>query len=122
MAGVVVLGAAGGWACGFVILVFGDFIGRSGNSDASYIGYWAPTDAAVLALFYGLPLGLLLFPIGYYAFLRYVPLKTALTRTTLGTIFAGWVGALIAPLAAALIGSVGFFIICTHVAERAKRR
>ena len=109
----IIVGALGGWICGFIILSFGAYIGESGNhgvGDDEGPGYWNPVVMFGLAGFYGMPLGLVIFPIGYLGFLQKVPIQRALLFTVIGTLVGGLSGALMGPPPAALCGVVGFFI------------
>jgi len=112
-------GAVGGWAFGFVILSFGSFIGRSGNTGQEGFGYWNPIPIFGLAGFYGMPLGAIMFPIGYFIFLQKAPIHKALLLSSAGTLIGGLIGALFGPPIAALLGVVGFFIAAS-IADREK--
>jgi hypothetical protein len=112
----VAVGALGGLLFGFVIISFGDYIGRSGNTGQPP-GVWYADYAWFVAKTYGTPIGAMLFPIGYFGYLRRANLLWALGITTLGTLGGGLVGALAAPPAAAIAGCVGFFISCGYVAR-----
>ncbi len=112
------LGFAGGWFFGFIFLAFGVLIGRSGNVPGidpfADLGVLAVEIAATagLALFYGAPLGTLLFPLGYLIFLREIPFRLGVICTALGTLGGGLLGALVAPPASLLAGIFGFFCGC----------
>jgi len=108
------LGLAGGWSFGFLLLSFGVIIGRSGNvGTGGSSGLLSEILAAAgLAVFYGAPLGLLLFPIGSFLFLRKVPFQHGILYASAGTLFGGLLGALAGPPLAALAGIVGFFCGC----------
>lgn len=106
------MGALGGWLYGFLILSFGFFIGKSGDSGPGQesFGYWKPFEMFVLAGFYGMPLGIIIFPLSYFIFLQDVPIYRLLIFTSIGTLAGGLCGALIEPPVAALSGVIGFFI------------
>jgi len=115
-------GAIGGWFFGFIILSFGLFIGRGGSRGPGVedFGYWNPNTIFILSGFYGMPLGAIVFPVGYFVFLRGVPISKAIIYTSIGTLLGGLLGALIAPTAAALIGVLGF-ILAAHLANSTRR-
>jgi len=119
---VIAAGTVGGWCCAFIILTFGNIIGRSGNSDANYVGYWDPSSTAGLALMYGVPLGVILFSFSYAKFLRKVSLKTAIRASFLGTLGGGLLGALGSPPIAVMTGSLGFIFASAYVAERSETK
>jgi len=120
--GATIVGATGGWICGFILLTVGNFLGQSGNSDASYFGYWDPIPTAGLAVFYGVPLGIVLFDISYMKFLRTVPVGAAIKASFIGALGGGLLGAIRSPLLAAMTGSLGFIVASAHVAERARQQ
>jgi hypothetical protein len=104
------IGALGGWICGFLILSFGYYVGRSGDYPSEGFGYWNPVATFGLAGFYGMPLGAIIFPIGYWIFLQNAPSRRVLVFTLAGTLLGGLCGALIDAPVAALAGVVGFFV------------
>jgi hypothetical protein len=113
------VGALSGWICGFIIIAFGHYIGRSGTTGTQYFGYWDPKSAWGLSEWYGKPLGQLMAPIGYFIFLQRTSLIRAWCVTMLGTISGGLLGALVGPPLAVLTGCIGFFTAC-YYAGRSK--
>jgi hypothetical protein len=111
-----VAGALGGWVFGFIILSFCDLIGRSGNSEP--LQPWNSYFSFVLASFYGMPLGLFIFPVGYFLFLRNVSLPQALAVSSAGTLLGGLIGAAMGPPAAAVFGVIGFFLSSAFIGNR----
>lgn len=120
--GATVVGILGGWSCAFLILTFGNIIGRSGNSDSNYVGYWDPGATAGLAAIYGIPLGIVLFDLSYAKFLQSVSVKDAVRASFFGTLGGGLLGALGSPILAALIGSMGFVLASAYVAEHGENK
>ncbi len=116
------LGAIGGWVCGFLIFSFSYFIGRSGDSPAPPVGNVDFVTMAGLALFYGVPLGVLLFSVGYWKFLRGLSVGAIVLLPFLATLGGGLIGAMATPIIAALLGIVSFFIACAYLQEKNSRR
>ena len=116
-------GAIGGWICGFIILSFGFLIGRSGDRGIGQeeFGYWNPMVTFGLAGFYGMPIGAIMFPIGYLAFFQRASLYEMLVFATTGTLLGGLCGALIGPPTAVLSGILGFFIAAVVCSAKGKR-
>jgi hypothetical protein len=114
----VVTGATGGLLLGFMILVAGAYMGRSGSTGLEYIGYWNPEFHWFIASRLGLTGGALLFPIGYYVYLKSSPLRQVLLYTSCGTLAGGLVGTLVSPVASMLLAVVGFFLACRWVQSR----
>jgi len=111
-------GAFGGLICGFIILSFGFYIGKSGNYALwpnEAIGRWNPPVALSLAAIYGIPLGAIVFPIGYHFCLRNAPIRKALALSTVGTLIGGLGGAFIGPPFAAIVGVAGFLITASFL-------
>jgi len=116
--GTLILGYFGGLLCGFIILLFGDYIGRSGTTGTEYFGYWNPRHTWFEAKVYGGPLGVFVCPIGYFVFLRHVNFLKALWVTLFGTILGGCIGALSGAPTAVVTGCVGFFTACSIAARK----
>jgi hypothetical protein len=114
------IGALGGWLCGFLILSFCYYVGRSGDNPNEGFGYWNPLANFVLAGFYGVPLGAIVFPIGYWIFLQNTPFGRALVLTLAGTLLGGMFGTLFDAPGAALVGVVGFFVGASFVGSKAR--
>jgi len=103
------IGALLGRVYCFVVLVICDYIGKSGYSDEKGVSHiWRPEHdwwASAIGVF----LGVLIFPIGYYLFLR----KMKITIFKIFVIFftmilAAFIGAFGFPPFAALTGTIGF--------------
>ena len=118
--GSILVGAVGGWLFGFIILSFGFFIGKGGDKGIGqeHFGYWQPREMFGLAGFYGIPLGAIMYSVGYLIFLRNVPPFKALAFSVIGTLFGGLSGALIGPPVAALGGVAGFFVAAFIASHR----
>ena len=121
---VLLQGGLGGLFCGFLIISFGFYIGRSGTTGTEYFGFWDPSYAWFGAKEDRAPVGAVVFPIGYYLFLRSTKILRALFQTTMGTFAGGFIGALVGPPLALISGCVGFFLSCHFVSrpERASMR
>jgi len=102
------LGIAGGGLCGAAILVFGSFIGRNGTTGTEYFGYWNAAEVP-LVLFYGGLFGAIVAPIAYGLVVRTIGFKKALGPAFVGTIVAGFGGAIAGPFPAVVTGICGFF-------------
>lgn len=116
-----VLGFLGGWLLGFCFLLFGFLIGRSGNigGGKEYFNLIEVLSIFGLAGVYGAPFGGVLFPIGYYTFLKNVPFRLGVRYAMIGTLIGGLLGAIIAPPIAAITGIVGFFFGCANIPKNA---
>lgn len=105
----VVLGSIVGSICGAAILSFCALSGRSGTTGNNYIGFW-DYGVPLVGSMYGAPLGAILGPIAYVAFVRRIGFKRATIFGTAGTILGGSAGALIVPGLGVPAGIAGFFI------------
>lgn len=108
--GATIAGFIGGWLCGFLILTFGNAIGRGGSSGTEYVGYWDLQSTFWMAFMYGAPLGAIVFDICYVRFLKNVSVKTAVIASFGGTLSGGFLGALSSPAVAAFAGVLGFIV------------
>jgi hypothetical protein len=118
------LGWVGGMLCGFLILLFGDYMARSGSAGSEYLGYWDPETAWFLARTYGSLVGALVAPAAGLSLLCGVPLARwsgLIAPVAAGTIAGGCLGALLAPPFAALFGCMGFWISCQWAVRRLKK-
>jgi len=102
------LGIAGGGLSGAAILVFGSFIGRSGDTGTEYFGYWNVA-TVYLGLFYGGLFGAFVGPLAYGLVVRTIGFEKALGPAFVGTIVGGFGGAVAGPFSAVVAGIFGFF-------------
>ena len=118
---VLLIGWIGGMLCGFPIVLFGDYLGRSGTTGTDYLGYWNPESAWFLARTYGSLVGALVLPAAYIHLLSGVPLTRwpqLVAPAAVGTIAGGSVGALVGPPLAVLFGCFGFWLSCRWAIRR----
>ena len=116
------LGWIGGMLCAFPILLFGDYMGRSGSTGTEYFGYWDPEDAWFLARTYGSLIGALIVPAAYFYLLSSVSLTRwveLVAPAAAGTMAGGCLGALLGgPPLAVLFGCFGFWRACQWAVRR----
>ena len=121
MALALLIGWIGGMLCGFPIVLFGDYLGRSGTTGTEYLGYWDPESAWFLARTYGSLIGALLLPAAYVYLLSSIPIARWLQLVgpaAFGTIAGGCLGALVGPPLAVLFGCLGFWLSCQWAIRR----
>jgi hypothetical protein len=99
----------GGGICGAAILVFAEFIGRSGTTGTEYFGYWDPAIIPI-GLFYGGLFGAIVGPLAYPFLVRKIGFQKSILPAFLGTIVGGFSGAVAGPPFAVLTGICGFFL------------
>ena len=115
------IGWIGGMLCGFPIVLFGDYLGRSGTTGTEYLGYWDPESAWFLARTYGSLVGALVLPAASVYLLAGVPVTRwpqLVAPAAAGTIAGGSLGALVAPPLAVLFGCFGFWLSCQWAVRR----
>ena len=114
----VLLGILGGAILGAVILSFGGFIGRSGNTGEEFVGYWNIATVWLGCLYGGL-FGMIAAPIAYLTLIRKIGLRKAWLPAATGTLVGGLVGAVVGPPSAAFVGVAGFFIAIKRAVHKA---
>lgn len=122
--GTLFAGVFGSIFCGFIVISFGFYIGKSGSTGLEYIGFWNPKYALFLAITYATPLGLLFCPTGYFLFLQRISLFKAVWITTLSTLIGGCIGAAGNLFFAAIMSVISFFGACVvlSIAEYDRRK
>lgn len=115
---VIALGALLGRIYCFVVLMICDYFGKSGYSDEVGLNYiWRPEHdwwASKAGIFFGI----LIFPLGYYLFLR----KTNITILKLSMVFlsmtfGAFLGVFWFPPAVALMGVTIFLVVSFFIAK-----
>jgi len=114
------LGIVGGAVCGAAILSFGALIGRSGSTGTEHVGYWV-IDLVWLGFLYGGLLGAFVTPIAYVPLVRKIGFQKAFIPATIGTLFGGFVGAIVGPPFAVLTGVAGFFVAINWAVQKNSR-
>ncbi len=114
---VIVSGAVGGWICTIFVLFLLWLLGSVGDYDASI---WANLVTILgWATLYGIPIGIIIFAWGYWAFLRSGLTRSNLVReffyVILSGLFGGLLGGMLAITPALLLGAVFFFACCAYV-------
>jgi uncharacterized membrane protein YfcA len=110
---VLLLGGFWGFVIGFVLLSFGELIGKSGYSDQQGLGHWNPLLSAEEAIAYGLPFGIVFSVACYFLYLKNRELTSKLVvKLVTYTLVAGLIGAVVGPPLAAFLGIAAFIFAC----------
>jgi hypothetical protein len=122
--GALPLGTLGGFLLGFLVLSFGDLIGRSGTTGSEFVGYMNPRDTAFEAAAHGTLVGALALPAVWLAELHRVrgrALVLVLGLAAGGTLVGGLLGALGSPPLAVVGGCIGLYFASRWAVTRSRR-
>jgi hypothetical protein len=114
--GSLLIGAFGGATCGSLILSFGYFIGR-GDAQTNTLGtFYVP--GFILGALYGGLFGTFVVPIAYVLVLRRIGFSRPLVSAFVGTMVGGFLGAIVMPPLAMLMGTLGFSLGVAYAARK----